>query len=108
MTNYFDFYRTNARLKNINSVDVATRCLFKAFYARSEDKTVLAELFLTKSFNPIVKPSKLNSGSFPYQAMKHALSYAKFFLKRGKVDEFVSEEDKEAFLTFIETVKVAS
>jgi cytochrome c556 len=102
MTKFFDHYRTLARAKNLTATDAAMRCIFKGFY--SEDKT--AEEFLKEAFTPIRKSTKLSNGARPYDAARTAVQYAKFYLiRQNQIDNFLSGEDRDKFVAYLDTVK---
>lgn len=120
MTNFKNTFKTKAQNKNLSRADMLALCIYRTIKAKSEDKAVILDYFIKKTFSAGAVRS---DRPYPYHAVSNAyydLNYQsrngrrwngeKFEETKGnllgvKIDEMLDENEVIMFRELIATVE---
>ncbi len=121
MTNFITTFKTKAKNKSLTSADMLALCIYRTIKAKSEDKAVILDYFIKKTFSAgAVRPHR----PYPYHAVSKAWYYLNYQSRPGKrwnteknaydttdgnllgvnIDELLDENEVKMFRELLTTV----
>ena len=81
MNNFKTTFKTKAQNKSLTSADMLALCIYRTIKAKSEDKAVILDYFIKKSFSA---GSVRSDRPYPYHAVTNAHYYLNYQSKPGR------------------------
>lgn len=81
MNNFKNTFKTKAQNKSLTSADMLALCIYRTIKAKSEDKAVILDYFIKKTFSAGAFRS---DRPYPYHAVSNAWYYLNYQSRPGK------------------------